>query len=144
MSHNSTLCTSGEIGRRSGLKIPCVVVSPWVPSCSAPSISAFFPSKQATESCGEVRRVPGGSRHLALGGHRLTTFRLVVCALVLASVARFFGSLKRRAFGCLELVDGVDLDHGRRLSLAIAGAEGEPGSCSLTARCVRPAHQVAS
>ena len=145
MSHNSTLCASGGIGRRSGLKIPCVVVSPGVPSCSAPPISAFFPSKQVIKSCRDVRRVPGGSPQLALNGHRLTTARLVVCALVMASVAGFFGSMKRRGFGCLELGDGVDLDHGRRLSLAISGSKSNPGACSHTTRCVRPAHiEVAS
>lgn len=145
MSHNSMLCASGETGRRSGLKIPCVMVSTEVLSCSPPPISAFFPSEQVANSCARVRRVPGRSAQLALVGHRLTTFRSVACALVLASVAAFFGSLKRRGFGCLEVSDGIDIDQARQVALSIAGVRSRLGVCQLTARCVRPAHiEVAS
>ncbi len=84
--------------------------------------------------------MPGCSVQLAPDGHRLTTFRLVAVALVLASTVGFFGLLRRRGCGCLEVAEGVDVDQARRLSLAIYGSRVEPESCPLSARCVRPAH----
>ena len=90
--------------------------------------------------CGEHGCAPS----LALDGHRLTTFRVVVAVLVLRAVDEFVVGLRRRFGGCLESDGGA---RARRLALEITrgATRGRVRQTCHTPGCVSPAHlEVAS
>jgi len=72
-------------------------------------------------------------------GHRLTTFRAVVVALVLRAVEVFVLSLRRGVGGCL-ISDGRTLSRRFSWEVARGPARREVKSVCGRRACVRPTH----
>ena len=144
MTKTSNSCASGEIGRRSGLKILRPKVSTTVHSCSPSGIRAFFKEHPVPGSCATVRLVPQCAQRLALARHQSTTFRWVLIGMVMAEVGRFMGGLKRRFGGCLDAGEEVSIKVARRFAVELSSGpfSGQVRSSCSSPRCVRPAHLV--
>jgi hypothetical protein len=99
----------------------------------------FFVANEASEECAGVRGEHGRAPRLALDGHRLTTFRAVVVALVLRAVEAFVLNLRRGVGGCL-ISDGRALSRRFSWELARGPAGREVESVCGRRACVRPTH----